>query len=71
MNHRWGIVLGLIVALSLSFQLWQLWRFVNAGPRFTTHDGQELCERVRRLESVSYGYRDGGGAPLSCRYEER
>lgn len=42
--------------------------FVNKGPRFTAQDGQELCERVKELEMVSYGYRDAGKKPLDCRY---
>ena len=42
--------------------------FVSAGPRFTSQDGQELCERVKALESFSYGYRDAGKKPLDCQY---
>ena len=45
--------------------------FVSAGPRFTSQDGQELCERVKVLESFSYGYRDAGKKPLGCRYGAR
>jgi len=45
--------------------------FVAAGPRFTSQDGQELCERVKALESFSYGYRDAGKKPLDCRYGAR
>lgn len=48
--QRLGIVLGIIFSLSLMVQVWQLYRFVNAGPRFTAQDGQELCERVKVLE---------------------
>lgn len=50
MKHVMGILLGLLVAASLAFQLWQLHRFINAGPRFTAADGQALCERVAALE---------------------
>lgn len=32
--------------------------FVSAGPRFTGQDGQELCERVQKLELQ----------PQPCRY---
>lgn len=46
-------------------------RFMAAGPRFTAKDGQELCERVRALESASYGYRDTGKVPLSCEYAHK
>ena len=42
--------------------------FVSAGPRFTSQDGQELCERVKALEAASYGYRDAGKQPLTCDY---
>jgi len=45
-----GIALGAMVAASLAFQLWQLHRFVTAGPRFTAADGQALCARVAALE---------------------
>lgn len=45
--------------------------FVSAGPRFTSQDGQALCERVRALEVYSYGYRDAGNKPLDCRYGAR
>ena len=51
MNYRAvGIVLGIVFSLSLIFQIWQLYRFVSAGPQFTANDGQELCERVKALE---------------------
>jgi len=53
-----GILLGLIVSASLAFQIWQLHRFINAGPRFTADDGQELCERVAALEQP----------PMPCNY---
>ena len=71
MNYRAvGIVLGIVFSLSLIFQIWQLYRFVSAGPRFTAQDGQELCMRVQALESVSYGYRDSGKQPLNCDYSK-
>ena len=66
-----GMALGLIFSVSLVFQLWQVYRFVNSGPRFTGYDGQELCERVKALEVYSYGYRDAGKKPLACDYLER
>ena len=43
-------------------------KFISAGPRFTAYDGQELCERVRELETYSYGYKDSGRKPLNCNY---
>lgn len=45
--------------------------FVLLGPRFTAKDGQELCERVKALESFSYGCRDAGKKALTCDYLER
>ena len=66
-----GMALGLIFSVSLVFQLWQVYRFVNSGPRFTRYDGQELCERVKALEVYSYGYRDAGKKPLDCSYMEK
>ena len=59
--QRLGIVLGIIFSLSLMVQVWQLYRFVNAGPRFTAQDGQALCERVQKLEPQ----------PQPCAYLER
>jgi len=66
-----GIALGLIFSISLIFQIYQVYRFINQGSRFTAMDGQELCERVRALEEVSYGYRDAGRVPLNCLYQDR
>lgn len=43
-------------------------KFMNVGPRFTAKDGQALCERIKALEQVSYGYRDAGKSDLSCDY---
>lgn len=69
---KWvGIFLGLLFSASLAFQAWQLYRFVNAGPRFTAVDGDELCQRVRTLEQVSYGYLESGKKPLTCNYMHR
>lgn len=45
--------------------------FVAAGPRFTAADGQVLCERIKALEAMSYGYRDAGKTPPDCRYGAR
>lgn len=66
-----GIALGLFFSLSLSIQGYQLWQFVHRGARFTAADGQVLCERVRELETRSYGYRDAGESPLPCVYLQR
>lgn len=40
----------------------QLQSFVNKGPRFTAQDGQELCERVKALETSL------GKPQLDCLY---
>lgn len=56
------IGIGLLVAfvtLSTVYQLFDLYRFVNLGARFTLQDGQALCARVLRLESIQ-GYAGGG-----------
>lgn len=37
------------------FQIYQLYSFINAGPRFTADNGQELCERVAVLEMQVFG----------------
>lgn len=42
--------------------------FVNAGPRFTAKDGQELCERVAFLERQSIGFRKSGTIQKPCLY---
>lgn len=66
-----GVVLGLIFSASLAFQLWQVYRFVNSGPRFTAVDGEKLCQRVRRLELVSYGFADLKISSEDCHYNSR
>lgn len=75
LKRRWavalGSVLGALFAASLLFQAWQLWRFVHQGARFTAADGQALCERVRTLEEMSYGFKDAGKTPLDCNYGNR
>lgn len=48
------VVLG---TLSILFQGFQAWKFINAGPRFTAMDGAELCERVAALELRATGTR--------------
>lgn len=54
-------VLIAFVLLSTIYQLFDLYRFVNSGARFTLADGQALCARVLRLEAIQ-GYADGGCA---------
>lgn len=56
---------------SIGFQIWQVYRFVNAAPRFTAQDGQALCERVKALEEHSYGFANAGLKPLDCNYGTR
>lgn len=55
-------VFAVLFVASLGFQGWQLYKFMNAGARFTAKDGQELCERVRFLEQQS------GRIAASCPY---
>lgn len=47
------------VMFSTLYQLFDLYRFVNSGARFTLEDGQALCARVLRLESIQ-GYAEIG-----------
>lgn len=49
----------------------RLTRFMSAGSRFTAQDGQELCERVRALEALSYGFRDSRKSSITCEYGKR
>lgn len=63
-----GVLLGAVVSASLVFQAWQLWAFVNAGPRFTADDGQVLCDRVRALEGLSPEFRQSGRVVMPCTY---
>lgn len=66
---KWtGLLLGLMFGGSLMFQAWQLYRFVNQGPRFTAHDGQALCERVAELEKHSIGFQQSGIVSPPCRF---
>ena len=57
--------------LQVSHTQQQMKSFVSAGPRFTAQDGQELCERVKALETFSYGYRDVGKKLLDCTYNQK
>jgi hypothetical protein len=60
MLRKIGIVLlAAFITLSTLYQLFDLYRFVNSGARFTLQDGQALCARVLRLESIQ-GYAGGG-----------
>ncbi len=52
------------VVLSMVYQLFDLYKFVNSGARFTLADGQALCARVMRLEAIN-GYAGGG-----CEFRE-
>lgn len=53
-----GLLMSFVI-LSVVYQLFDLYRFVNSGARFTLQDGQALCARVLRLESIQ-GYAGGG-----------
>lgn len=53
-----GLLMSFVI-LSAVYQLFDLYRFVNSGARFTLRDGQALCARVLRLESIQ-GYAGGG-----------
>lgn len=60
MVRKIGITLLVVfVILSTLYQLFNLYRFVNSGARFTLQDGQALCARVLRLEAIQ-GYVGGG-----------
>lgn len=74
MSPLWKIVvvaLFLWSAVNTWQQLDQANRFIQQGARFTAQDGQVLCERVKALEAMPYGYRDAGKTPLACDYLER
>ena len=59
---------GIILFSMISFQFYHYNAFISKGPRFTAYDGQELCERVKRLESESYGFKDSNLPQLPCNY---
>lgn len=59
---------GVILMFMIAYQLIQDSQFIKKGPRFTAYDGQELCERVKRLESESYGFKDSNLQQLPCNY---
>ena len=40
--------------------------FINAGPRFTAHDGKELCEFQNLLATHSIGFQQSGLSLLDC-----
>lgn len=68
MTRPMAILIGVIAALSLLFQAWQLHRFISAGPRFTAQDGQTLCERVAELERHSIGFQQAHIPSPPCRF---
>lgn len=45
------VLLVAFVILATAYQLFDLYRFVNFGARFTLNDGQALCARVVWLEA--------------------
>ena len=49
----------------------ELKAFMAVGARFTAQDGQKLCERIVRLEAVSYGFRDSHLPPLPCEFVKK
>ena len=63
MARKIGIVLlAVFVILSTIYQLFDLYRFVNSGARFTLGYGQQLCARVQRLEAYA------GFTPEDCEF---
>lgn len=72
MNRIISIILyylmGLLVILIFTYQIWETKLFRDEGPRFTADKGQELCERVKRLEQHSYGFLNSGMPILDCDY---
>jgi hypothetical protein len=73
--NRWWKGLILLLLMVSFFTTWaqlaQIQRWMGRGARFTAQDGQALCERVKALEAVSYGYRDAKLQSQDCHYEER
>ena len=63
-----GTILGIIISINIIFQFKAWYDFKNAGPRFTAQDGQELCIRIKRLEEVSYGFKEKQIPILECSY---
>ena len=70
-GHWFGIVIAIVVSLSLGFQIWQLYRFMNQGARFTAQDGQQLCERIATLERHSIGFQHSVVVSEPCDYLEK
>lgn len=63
MVRKIGIVLLVaFVTLSTIYQLFDLYRFVNSGARFTLGYGQQLCARTQRLEARA------GFTPEDCEF---
>lgn len=64
-------IFGVVLFAMIAFQFYHYNQFIAKGPRFTAFDGQELCEKVRELEAVSYGFKDSGKPQLTCDYVKR
>ncbi len=58
------IIIGAIIIFSVLFQIFHLYKFVNAGKRFTSQDGQELCYSIRELQRIN------GLPERECKYGE-
>lgn len=69
-KHITTIVIGVILLISLGLQFYQFYHFMNQGARFTSQDGQRLCERVKILEHYSYGFQASKVPPTECNYYE-
>lgn len=49
----------------------EIQKFVNAGPRFTAQDGQELCWVIREIAKHSYGFQNSGLNLPDCNYGKK
>lgn len=63
-------VIGITIILIFTYQMWETKMFRDEGPRFTGDKGQELCERIKKLEKHSYGFQNSGLPILDCNYYE-
>lgn len=69
-KHWIGIIVAIVVSLSVGFQIFQVYSFMNQGKRFTAKDGQELCERLAVLERHSVLFKESNFTLRPCSYYE-
>lgn len=62
--------IALIITLTLSYEFYQQRQMMIKGTQFSQQASAYFCERIKRLESVSYGFQDSKLPSGPCEIEE-